>query len=44
MHETAMDCGVPEENCFIMDNGDVLALASETAASCRKNSFWFGLY
>ncbi|MBU8906761.1 ribonuclease J1 [Desertibacillus haloalkaliphilus] len=22
----AQDCGVPEENCFIMDNGEVLAL------------------
>ena len=21
----AVDCGVPEENCFIMDNGDVLS-------------------
>lgn len=21
----ANDCGIPEENCFIMDNGDVLA-------------------
>ncbi|MCU9594709.1 ribonuclease J1 [Caldibacillus thermolactis] len=33
---TAMDCGVPEENCFIMDNGDVLALTSETAEVTGK--------
>ncbi|NCU17090.1 ribonuclease J1 [Pallidibacillus pasinlerensis] len=32
----AMDCGVPEENCFIMDNGDVLALTSETAEVTGK--------
>ncbi|MGM0837460.1 MAG: ribonuclease J1 [Bacillota bacterium] len=30
--QLAIDCGVPEENCFIMDNGEVLAL-SETEAS-----------
>ena len=29
------DC-VPEENCFIMDNGDVLALTSETAEVTGK--------
>lgn len=27
----AMECGIPEENCFIMDNGDVLALSSDAA-------------
>ena len=27
----AQDTGVPAENCFIMENGDVLALTSETA-------------
>ncbi|MGD6833135.1 ribonuclease J1 [Sutcliffiella halmapala] len=30
--QLAIDCGVAEENCFIMDNGEVLAL-SETEAS-----------
>ncbi|ELG6808611.1 ribonuclease J [Listeria monocytogenes] len=29
--ESAEECGVPEENSFIMANGDVLALTSETA-------------
>lgn len=31
-----MDCGVPEENCFIMDNGEVLALTSESAQVAGK--------
>lgn len=29
--ELAQRCDVPEENCFIMENGDVLALTSDTA-------------
>ena len=30
MHsKLAIDCGVEEENCFIMDNGEVLALSSD---------------
>jgi ribonuclease J len=32
----AMDCGVPEENCFIMDNGDVLALSENEASVSGK--------
>jgi ribonuclease J len=32
----AIDCGVPEENCFIMDNGEVLALSSDTAQIAGK--------
>ncbi|WP_110929255.1 ribonuclease J1 [Bacillus massiliglaciei] len=32
----AIDCGVPEENCFIMDNGDVLALSENTAQVSGK--------
>ncbi|MGN1401875.1 MAG: ribonuclease J1 [Bacillus sp. (in: firmicutes)] len=37
MHaQHAIDCGVPEENCFIMDNGEVLALSSNTAQVAGK--------
>jgi ribonuclease J len=37
MHaKLAVDCGVPEENCFIMDNGDVLALRANEAAIAGK--------
>ncbi|MCU9612261.1 ribonuclease J1 [Caldibacillus lycopersici] len=32
----ANDCGIPEENCFIMDNGEVLALSSDTAQVAGK--------
>ena len=32
----ANDCGIPEENCFIMDNGDVLALRSDEASVAGK--------
>lgn len=32
----AISCGVPEENCFIMDNGDVLALSSDAAQVTGK--------
>ncbi|KMY49288.1 ribonuclease J1 [Peribacillus loiseleuriae] len=32
----AIDCGVPEENCFIMDNGEVLALSENTAQVAGK--------
>lgn len=32
----ANNCGVPEENCFIMDNGDVLALSENTAQVAGK--------
>lgn len=34
--QTAIDCGVEEENCFIMDNGEVLALTSDTAQVAGK--------
>lgn len=29
--QLAMDVGVPEENCFLMENGDVLALTADSA-------------
>ncbi|UYO36776.1 ribonuclease J1 [Bacillus zhangzhouensis] len=32
----ANDCGIPEENCFIMDNGEVLALKSDEASIAGK--------
>ncbi|MGD7043519.1 ribonuclease J1 [Jeotgalibacillus proteolyticus] len=32
----AVDCDVPEENCFVMDNGDVLALSSDHANVAGK--------
>ncbi|KYD10141.1 ribonuclease J1 [Heyndrickxia sporothermodurans] len=34
--QLAIDCGVPEENCFIMDNGEVLALSSDSAQVAGK--------
>ncbi|MBM7716746.1 ribonuclease J1 [Siminovitchia sp. FSL H7-0308] len=37
MHaQLAVDCGIPEENCFIMDNGEVLALSSNHAEVAGK--------
>ena len=37
MHaQLAVDCGIPEENCFIMDNGEVLALSSTHAEVAGK--------
>ncbi|MCM3586262.1 ribonuclease J1 [Mesobacillus maritimus] len=37
MHaKLAVDCGVPEENCFIMDNGEVLALSENEAQVAGK--------
>lgn len=37
MHiKLATDCGVPEENCFIMDNGEVLALSDSEASVAGK--------
>ncbi|MCK0470584.1 ribonuclease J1 [Halalkalibacter sp. APA_J-10(15)] len=37
MHiQLAQDCGIPEQNCFIMDNGDVLALHPEEAGVVGK--------
>ncbi|WP_010282840.1 ribonuclease J1 [Bacillus timonensis] len=37
MHsKSAVDCGVLEENCFIMDNGEVLALSENEAAVAGK--------
>ncbi|AKC65817.1 ribonuclease J1 [Bacillus altitudinis] len=32
----ANDCGMPEENCFIMDNGEVLALKGDEASVAGK--------
>ncbi|MFC4184508.1 ribonuclease J1 [Saccharococcus thermophilus] len=32
----AIDCGVPEENCFIMDNGEVLGLGENDARIVGK--------
>ncbi|TFE03645.1 MULTISPECIES: ribonuclease J1 [Jeotgalibacillus] len=32
----AVDCDVPEENCFVMENGDVLALSSTEASVAGK--------
>jgi ribonuclease J len=34
--QTAVDCGVLEENCFIMDNGEVLALTQDSATVAGK--------
>ncbi len=34
--DLAIECDVPEENCFLMDNGDVLALTSDTADIAGK--------
>ncbi|ENQ3104537.1 RNase J1 [Bacillus sp. 491mf] len=37
MHaKLANDCGIPDENCFIIDNGDVLALREDEAAIAGK--------
>ncbi|WP_246944055.1 ribonuclease J1 [Bacillus pinisoli] len=37
MHvKLAVDCGVHEENCFIMDNGEVLALGSDEGSVAGK--------
>ncbi|WP_077617664.1 ribonuclease J1 [Bacillus sinesaloumensis] len=37
MHaKSAVDCGVFEENCFIMDNGEVLALSDNEASVAGK--------
>ena len=37
MHaKLAIDCGVQEENCFIMDNGEVLALSHDKAQVAGK--------
>ncbi|MDX5475981.1 MAG: ribonuclease J1 [Bacillaceae bacterium] len=34
--ELAVDCGVAKENCFIMDNGEVLALSEDEASVAGK--------
>lgn len=34
--ELARDCGVPKENCYIMDNGDVLAIEENKAEVVSK--------
>lgn len=37
MHaKLAIDCGVPEENCFIMDNGEVLGISEHEARIVGK--------
>ncbi|WP_044747242.1 ribonuclease J1 [Bacillus alveayuensis] len=37
MHaKLAVDCGVPEENCFILDNGEVLAMNEKEASVAGK--------
>ncbi len=37
MHaQLAVDCGVEPENCFIMDNGEVLALSNDTGQVAGK--------
>jgi ribonuclease J len=37
MHiKLAVDCGVKEENCFIMDNGDILSLTKDEAGLTGK--------
>ncbi|CAG9611017.1 Ribonuclease J1 [Bacillus rhizoplanae] len=37
MHaKLANDCGIPEENCFIIDNGDILALREDEATIAGK--------
>jgi ribonuclease J len=37
MHnQLAVDCGVEPDNCFIMDNGEVLALGNDTAQIAGK--------
>ncbi|MFC0296806.1 ribonuclease J1 [Geobacillus jurassicus] len=37
MHaKLAIDCGVPEENCFIMDNGEVLGISENDARIVGK--------
>ncbi|MFS0645100.1 ribonuclease J1 [Siminovitchia sp. 179-K 8D1 HS] len=40
MHaQLAVDCGIPEENCFIMDNGEVLALSADHAEVAGRIPF-----